>query len=81
MPTPMPTPEASISPIVASPGRSPLGTPEPSDQGSPELTPRDVQPAQPQQSTPTGLTLHHFSTISPAQIMANYSILSTLHDG
>ncbi|XP_046882722.1 protein TALPID3-like [Hypomesus transpacificus] len=53
VPTPMPTPEASISPIVASPGRSPLGTPEPSDQGSPELTPRDVQPAQPQQSTPT----------------------------
>ncbi|XP_067099362.1 protein TALPID3 [Osmerus mordax] len=53
VPTPMPTPEASISSIVASPGRSPLGTPEPSDQGSPELTPRDVQPAQPQQSTPT----------------------------
>ena len=57
MPTPMPTPEASVSSIVASPGRSPLGTPEPSDQGSPELTPRDVQPAQPQESTPTGLNI------------------------
>ncbi|XP_010903257.2 protein TALPID3 isoform X1 [Esox lucius] len=73
VPTPVPTPEPSVSPGSPSRGLSPLATPQTSEWGTPEQSPRETQPPDTHTSTPPEPVTTPVSTPVPTNLAVSPS--------